>query len=75
MLTLNTLHDELHRLIERGLSAQLDPAEIADALQAELDELDVMTRPVARSGILKEADPRDGRNRPNTKSADPPRRK
>ncbi|MEL6477626.1 MAG: hypothetical protein AAFR17_09885 [Pseudomonadota bacterium] len=39
-MTLADFERDVHRLVERALDAQLDPAEIADTLQAELDELD-----------------------------------
>lgn len=52
MLTLAQLHDELHRLIQRGLDARLDAGEISDALQAELDELEVTAPEAVRSDII-----------------------
>lgn len=52
MLTAQGLANELHRLVERGLAARLDPAEIADALQNELDEIEVVTGTPVRSGLV-----------------------
>lgn len=52
MLTLTELATALSRLVERAHDAKLDPVEIADALQAELDELDVVTGPAVRSEVL-----------------------
>lgn len=51
MFTLVELQHGLHRLHERARDAGLDPAENADAFQAELDEADVMAGPATRSPI------------------------
>lgn len=53
MLTANEFAAELHRLVQRGLDANLDAAEIADGLQAELDEIEVVTGVPARSGLIE----------------------
>ena len=52
MLTAHEFATALHRLVQRGLDANLDAAEIADALQAELDEMDVVTGEPVRSGLV-----------------------
>ncbi|MEM9737264.1 MAG: hypothetical protein AAF908_11770 [Pseudomonadota bacterium] len=50
MITAPEFATRLHQLVEQGHGANLSPAEMADALQAELDELDdgpkVMSDPI-----------------------------
>lgn len=52
MMTARGFADELRRLIGRADHARLDPAEIAGALQNELDEIEVVTGTPVRSGLV-----------------------
>lgn len=51
-MTLTDFERELCALVARAQDARLDPGEIADALQAELDEVEVVAGPAVKSARL-----------------------